>query len=995
MADDKPRKPDDSAQRDDSSSQGEGSSKGTKGAAKSGSSTKGQQNQESLPRQSREGQGMKRSEATRPSSTSASRPAGKGQGAQQAGAASASSAQASQGGPAARRGVGAAQGSAQGSRPHPPKDLGAPQVGAGGTGAAGQGPASTPPRSGAGSRADSGAGESTPGGSTPARAGSDQAASGGKAAGVGDAGSSGSAAGATGAAGGAAGAANAAGTADKAQKASKGMDGLAGQVAGGATQKALEGDGSSGARRNVGRYAGAGVSGAVAGAQAGAAAGGVGAVPGAAIGAAKGMGVEAGKDAVEGVSKVTGGSPVAEPADKRLGAGGTGFQRETKQEDSTGKKVAKAAAVGGAAAATPPALALIALMQLLAWLKTLFFQAAAMAANAGNWLLSMAITFAQSVGKLVATPFMALGSFVAKGASAAFGVTAAAVAPVTALTSAIAVTIGGGMFAWGLFASALDGTVDGGVGNTGSVCTVSDSRGGGGGQTGPISANTEENAKRVYSVLSSMGMPDENIAGILGNWSQESGIDPTSVEGIFTEPFSIGPRKQAAWDGNFTHIPGQSHGGIGLGQWSNGRTPMLLDYAESKGLDWYTIEAQLAFMVQGDNPSDVEVFKGMIETPLGSPAAAAKHFHDKWERSADNAAMMAEREADAEMWFGKMSGWEVDDSALGDIEDIIGDLIGDFEDGVRNIMGLCDQDGGFGGGLAEGGMNEEQAQALVDLYNEEGDAFLDERYGESGGPGSCGSNHAMNCVSFSTYFANKYTSFQQYAPGNGIQTAHSMASMMGKEVSDTPTPYSVGSGPGSGAAGHTLVVLGVEGDKVIVGEAGYCAYMGRVRVTTIQELQADGWKFVDLADLVGEGGSDPDGLPDVNSDSGSYSPSSSEVVNAARSQIGKPYVWGGGGVDGPGPGRQSVDAGEVGFDCSGLTSYAYYQATGQRLPRISSQQKSQGAVISKSEAKPGDLVWWPGHVGIYSGGDKVVHASGSQNKVVESGLWGSPVFLRM
>jgi hypothetical protein len=479
------------------------------------------------------------------------------------------------------------------------------------------------------------------------------------------------------------------------------------------------------------------------------------------------------------------------------------------------------------------------------------------AANAANLVWGFIVGVAKVMGKAIAAPFVAIGGLAAKGAGAVFGVAVTAtVAPVATATSGIIATITAVAVLSTVVTGILDHAgLDGGRDRGSANCVVTV------GNSGPgadVPANTEANAKAVYSVLKSWGMSDENIAGILGNWSQESGIDPTSVEGIHNEPYRIGPRKQAAWDDEFTHIPGQSHGGIGLGQWSNGRTPMLLNYAQSKGLDWYTIEAQLAFMVEGDNPGDVDVFKGMIETSLGSPGAAARHFHDKWERSADNASMMAERVRDAEMWYGKMSGWEVDDSIVGGVEDIVGGIIDTIGGGVNTILGNCDNNETVAGGnLVDGGMNEEQAQLLVDLYNKEGDKFLDEKYGNGGGPGSCGDNHAMNCVSFSVYFVNKYTSFQQYPSGDGIQTAHSIASMTGKQVSDTPTAYSVGSGPGTGPAGHTLVVLGVDGDRVIIGEAGYCAHMGRVRVDSAERLKAEGWVFVDVSDLISESGSLP------------------------------------------------------------------------------------------------------------------------------------------
>ena len=63
----------------------------------------------------------------------------------------------------------------------------------------------------------------------------------------------------------------------------------------------------------------------------------------------------------------------------------------------------------------------------------------------------------------------------------------------------------------------------------------------------------------------------------------------------------------------------------------------------------------------------------------------------------------------------------------------------------------------------------------------------------------------------------------------------------------------------------------------------------------------------------------------------------------------------------------------VSFDCSGLTQYAYKQV-GIDLPRTSGQQVDAGTQISKSEAQPGDLVVWPGHMGIYAGDNMMIAA---------------------
>ena len=100
------------------------------------------------------------------------------------------------------------------------------------------------------------------------------------------------------------------------------------------------------------------------------------------------------------------------------------------------------------------------------------------------------------------------------------------------------------------------------------------------------------------------------------------------------------------------------------------------------------------------------------------------------------------------------------------------------------------------------------------------------------------------------------------------------------------------------------------------------------------------------------------------------------VIRRAGTQIGVPYSWGGGSLTGP---SRGVDqgAGTVGFDCSGLTRFAF-AGVGVLLPRWSGDQYNAGRKVPPSQAKRGDLLFWgPGgsqHEAIYLGGGQMLEA---------------------
>ncbi|MCV7056598.1 NlpC/P60 family protein [Mycolicibacterium gilvum] len=103
------------------------------------------------------------------------------------------------------------------------------------------------------------------------------------------------------------------------------------------------------------------------------------------------------------------------------------------------------------------------------------------------------------------------------------------------------------------------------------------------------------------------------------------------------------------------------------------------------------------------------------------------------------------------------------------------------------------------------------------------------------------------------------------------------------------------------------------------------------------------------------------------------------VVRRAGSQLGVPYSWGGGDVNGPSAGVDS-GAGTVGFDCSGLTRFAF-AGVGILLPRWSGDQYTAGRQVPRAQARRGDLLFWgPGgsqHEALYLGNGQMVEAQQS------------------
>ena len=86
-----------------------------------------------------------------------------------------------------------------------------------------------------------------------------------------------------------------------------------------------------------------------------------------------------------------------------------------------------------------------------------------------------------------------------------------------------------------------------------------------------------------------------------------------------------------------------------------------------------------------------------------------------------------------------------------------------------------------------------------------------------------------------------------------------------------------------------------------------------------------------------------------------------DIASYACKFVGNPYVLGGTSLTN-------------GADCSGFTQ-AVYRAYGYSIPRTSTAQRSAGRGVTYAEAQPGDIICYAGHVAIYLGGGRIVHAS--------------------
>lgn len=206
-------------------------------------------------------------------------------------------------------------------------------------------------------------------------------------------------------------------------------------------------------------------------------------------------------------------------------------------------------------------------------------------------------------------------------------------------------------------------------------------------EIGDLGALELEHAKQVYSIYKTYGLTDNQIAGMLGNWSVESGVDPTGVEGIYNEKYQIGPRKQQALENHHSYTQelfdmyaesgvGLNHEqyrskvdklfypGLGMPQFTSG--DRIIRPAESLGKNWYEMDFQMAFILAMGTDATTgrkggsnffNVFKS--ETADYSPGQAALYFLEFYE-GVPSDRNASRRVQSADSWAMQLKNWEID-----------------------------------------------------------------------------------------------------------------------------------------------------------------------------------------------------------------------------------------------------------------------------------------------------------------------------------------------
>lgn len=226
-----------------------------------------------------------------------------------------------------------------------------------------------------------------------------------------------------------------------------------------------------------------------------------------------------------------------------------------------------------------------------------------------------------------------------------------------------------------------------------------------------------------------------------------------------------------------------------------------------------------------------------------------------------------------------------------------------------------------------------------------------------------------------------------------------MATWFGWQVSDAPEV------PTAALGEHSLVARLSPTETRIATALSSAASKATFEVTGWQERATEWAIFYGGVTLQWNSHGERTGTlkSSLNGSKGSYASSMGStdsqvkaVLAAARTQIGVPYVWGGGNAKGPTSGQGG--GATKGFDCSGLMMYAF-GAAGYELSHSSRVQGTMGTTISGLDnALPGDMLFFGSpkitHVALYAGDNTLIHAPKPGDVVKEVPVYATPVLIK-
>lgn len=317
----------------------------------------------------------------------------------------------------------------------------------------------------------------------------------------------------------------------------------------------------------------------------------------------------------------------------------------------------------------------------------------------------------------------------------------------------------------------------------------------------------EDNLKKAFNYFISKGAPKFIAAAIVGNLYQESKGNPILRQNKGSEPNPLkAGGKYHPWNPS---KPAGMGDAWGIAQWDPGVAVLYWQQQAGVQGDVTSLEVQLAIVwwqLQNLAPtSRKNVLAEMTASGNVNEATSimVKKFFGAGIPRTDIRAAYA----------NKAMSWEPDPSIAAAA--------------ASGAATNCSDDSGSGGGtISEGGLNEEQAKKFMMNYgenknNESQKAMGGYLWNNCNGGGS-------NCVSFSVFFLNKFTSTKGvYTPGNGEAVVSYLRSNRRVPTGKTPKVGAIFSWNG-GRYGHTGVVLGIHGDTVIVGQAS-CSGPGKGR----------------------------------------------------------------------------------------------------------------------------------------------------------------------